>query len=191
MICLLLRLTLALCGCCALLQAAPAVLQSPPVALQVDRVASRVNVDVKVTVDSFVGQLRQFSAKITVDPASGSVTSCTFAFRLLDLKTGKDKRDRNMHDWQGTAQFPEATFVLERLEPAAGAVQTAYGQFTFHGVTRPLSFPVTITQSGRKYEFDGEAFIDTRDFGLPIIRMLAVIKVDPKVKISFHLEASR
>jgi polyisoprenoid-binding protein YceI len=156
----------------------------------IDKAASRVNVDVKATVDSFVGQLKDYEAAIKVDPATGAVTACLFKFRMLDVRTGKDKRDRKMNEWQETQKFPDCVFEMDHLEPGEGKLQTAKGSFTFHGVSQSMSVPVTVTREGKRYQFDGEVIIDTQTFGLPIIRMMGVLKVDPKVKVAFHLEGA-
>ncbi len=34
---------------------------------------------------------------------------------------------------------------------------------------------------------DGAAEVDTRNYGLPIIKVMAFRKVDPLIRISFHL----
>ena len=161
-----------------------------PAVLLVDKAASRVNVDVHATTDSFIGQLSNYEAVIAVDPATGSVANCKLSFRVLDIKTGKDKRDRAMHDWQKTESFPDASFVMESIQPSVGNIYSVKGTFTFHGVSKPLSFPLTVTRKDKQFQFDGEAIIDTQDYTLPIIRMMMVIKVDPKVKVAFHLEAA-
>ncbi len=64
----------------------------------------------------------------------------------------------------------------------------AVGRLTFHGVTRDLRFPITLERDGPLYSIDGDAPIDTREFGLPVIRRLAVLKVDPLVHVRFHLQ---
>lgn len=170
---------------------APLLLQAAPVTLSVDKLASRVNVDVKATVDSFVGKLNDYKAEIAVDSETGAVLSCNFTFRVVDIKTGKDKRDKAMNEWQKSDKFADASFVMESIAPAAGNVQTVKGTCTFHGVSKPLSFPLTVTRKGTSYQFDGEAIIDTQEHDLPIIRMMAVLKVDPKVKVAFHVEAAQ
>ena len=93
-----------------------------------------------------------------------------------------------MHDWQQTNKHPDGEFILASLTPLQAGRFTAKGKLVFHGVTHELSFPVAVTTDHALYAIDGEADLDTRDFGLPIIRMFALLKVDPLVKISFHLQ---
>jgi hypothetical protein len=48
---------------------------------------------------------------------------------------------------------------------------------------------VTAVKNGKIVSLDGEAWIDTTDYTLPVIKML-VMTVNPKVKVRFHLEGS-
>ncbi len=155
--------------------------------LLLDPVQSRVEIVVKATVDSFTGKLSQPQAVVTLAP-DGSVATARLTFKFRDILTGKEKRDRAMHDWQQSDAFPDGEFVLAALTAAAPGQFNARGRLTFHGVTRELTFPVTIATDHAVYAVDGEAVVDTREFGLPIIRMMGLLKVDPLVRVRFHLQ---
>lgn len=155
--------------------------------LVLDPVQSRVEIGVKATVDSFTGKLAQPAAVVSLAP-DGSVATARLAFKFRDILTGKEKRDRAMHDWQQSDTFPDGEFVLVSLAATAPGQFNARGRLTFHGVTRELVFPVTIALDQAVYAIDGEAVVDTREFGLPIIRMLGLLKVDPLVRVRFHLQ---
>jgi polyisoprenoid-binding protein YceI len=160
-------------------------------ALAIDPEHARVEVAVKATVDSFTAHLRTFEAVLTA-ANDGRITGARLAFRFNDLFTGKEKRDEAMHRWQQTKEFPGGTFILDTLEPGAAAGDfNVAGRLTFHGTTRELRFPTRIVRDGERYRIDGEVKIDTREFGLPIIRTLAVLTVNPLVIVRFHLEATR
>lgn len=156
--------------------------------LAVDAAQSHVDVAVHASVDSFIGKLTQFEPRVVVDD-DGRVVSARVAFHFRDVVTGKESRDTAMHKWQHTDEFPDGTFVLTSLEPAIAPEKgfVAVGRLTFHGVVRDLRFPVSVLRENGRYIIDGEAALDTREFGLPVIRMLAVLKVDPLVKVRFHL----
>jgi polyisoprenoid-binding protein YceI len=157
--------------------------------LTLDAAQSRLEVVVKATVDSFTGKLAKFESAVGVGE-DGRVASARLAFRFRDVLTGKEGRDKAMHKWQDTEKFPDGQFVLTSLEaaPAPGAGLMAIGRLTFHGVVRELRFPVTVGREGDTYAIDGDATIDTREFGLPIIRMMGLLKVDPLVHVKFHLQ---
>ena len=155
--------------------------------LAVDFPQSKVEVAVRATMDSFVGRLVRYEPAITIGD-DGRVVAARISFHFRDVETGKDGRDKSMHSWQQTETFPDGEFVLSSLESGAGGAYTAFGRLTFHGVNRDLRFPVLITRDGERYAIDGDAAVDTRVFGLPIIRMFKVLKVDPLVHVRFHLQ---
>ncbi|MEX2044891.1 MAG: YceI family protein [Opitutus sp.] len=164
-----------------------AVLNASAGTLEIDRAHSRIDVDVKATGDSFTAHLTNYEATIALGD-DNRITGARLTFHFRDLDTDKDKRDKAMHTWQNTDAFPDGEFTLTSLEPAAGGGFTALGRLTFHGVTRELQFPVSVQRSEAVYAVDGDAPLDTRDFGLPIIRMLGLLKVNPVVHVRFHLQ---
>jgi len=160
-----------------------------PQDLVLDQEHSPVHIAVKATGDSFTGQLSNYVARIQVTDAAPGVVALSFKFRFADIHTGKEKRDAKMQEWQQTEKFPDGEFTLIKLTPLADGRATAAGQLRFHGVSREISFPVTIKQTpDRHYSFDGEAVVDTQAYDLPIIKVMGFLKVDPLVKIQFHLE---
>jgi polyisoprenoid-binding protein YceI len=157
--------------------------------LAIDLTQSRVEVAVKATADSFVAKLTRYEPLVLLAD-NGSVSSARLAFHFSDLETGKDARDKAMHKWQQTDSFPDGLFVLNSLTPANGTTLTAIGRLTLHGITREIQFPISLARDGSRYAIDGDATIDTREFGLPVYRMLALLKVNPLVHVRFHLQGS-
>ena len=157
--------------------------------LLVDPAQSHIEVAVKATVDSFVGRLAAYEPEIAVAD-DGTIARARLAFRFRDVQTGKEGRDKAMHKWQQSETFPDGTFVLSSLTPAEGATATARGRLSLHGITRDIEFPVSVNRDGPRYAIDGDASVDTRDFGLPGIRMFALLKVDPVVHVRFHLQGT-
>lgn len=158
--------------------------------LACDLAQSRIEIVVKATVDSFTGHLARFDPAVTLGP-DGRVTAARVRFRFADVQTGKEKRDKAMHEWQDTAHHPDGDFELESLTPQAGAAWLARGRLTFHDKTQPLEFPVTIVTQGEIWAIDGDATVDTRGFGLPVIRVMGLLKVDPLVVVRFHLQGRK
>ncbi len=166
---------------------AAAGLSAAEAPLAVDKAGSRVEIAVKTTVDSFVGKLPNYVATVTVERETGAVTAAKIAFHFSDIRTGDEKRDHDMNVWQETVKFPDSDFTLVVLALDAPGKFTAHGRLTLHGVTHELSFPVTIARAGGSLTVEGEAVVDTRLFGLPVIKKFMVLKVDPLVTVRFHL----
>jgi polyisoprenoid-binding protein YceI len=176
----------------AALLALPSLASAGETPLLIDKQHSQIEYAVAATLDSFTGKLTTYDLDLAYDPAAtGNISHATLRFRFGDLTSGNAKRDQQMRDWQTVAQFPDCIFTLTALEPSATAGRfTARGQFIFHGITRDLVFPVSISSSNDGlHVIDGEARLDTRDFGLPIIRKFALLKVDPVVVVNLHLQA--
>ncbi|MFT3869084.1 MAG: YceI family protein [Nibricoccus sp.] len=166
-----------------------ASLPSFAVPLTIDKDRSKIEVAVKATMDSFTASLPAYDAAIAVDPAAKRVESAQVKFRFTDVKTGKDKRDVEMNHWQETEKFPDCLYVMDSLKPVGGDLYNANGKFTLHGVTKEISFPVTILiQTDGTCKLDSEFPLDTQDYGLPIFKKFGMLKVNPLLKIKFHLE---
>jgi polyisoprenoid-binding protein YceI len=168
----------------------PAVLGATPASLLVDPAQSHIEIVVPCTMDSFTGKLDAYVATITVD--DGRVTAAKLSFNFTDVHTGKTARDEAMHDWQATPKHPTCSFVMRTLVPIAGSGSrfNATGTLTLHDVACELTFPVSVTTEQNRYAIDGEAPLDTRNFGLPVIRKFGLLKVDPQIKVRFHLQGA-
>lgn len=166
----------------------PLLAAAAPAPLAIDLAQSRIEIVVKATIDSFTATLSAYKADVQVD--AGRVTAATITFDFADVQTGKPGRDETMHAWQDTPRHPHGVFSLRSLTTDAAGRTTAQGSLVFHEVARELDFPVSITTDRRLYAIDGEASLDTRDFALPIIRKFGLLKVDPVVKVRFHLQGS-
>lgn len=158
--------------------------------LDVDSANSSLSVDVRATGDSFSATLKTFAVAVALDDADPTAATAQVSFRVADIKTGNDKRDRKMNGWFEADRFPEGQFKLSQLvRDGSSDRYRASGVLTLHGKEKAVEFPVTIVPSATAWSLDGEAVIDTRDFGLPIIRMFGLFTVDPQVKVRFHLQA--
>ena len=158
--------------------------------LVIDKANSRVDIAVKATVDSFVGKLTDYAATIVVDRETGAVTTSKVTFHFSDVKTGNEKRDREMNEWQQTEKFPDGEFTLDSLSAVSPGKFTVHGRLLLHGATHEVSFPAAIARDGANVTVDGEAVVDTRVFDLPVIRKFALLKVNPLVTVRFHLAGS-
>jgi polyisoprenoid-binding protein YceI len=148
----------------------------------IDPAASRIDFAVSATIGSFTGHLENFDLRVDLAGDNRTIAGAVLRFPVAALRTGNRWRNGDMLRWLEAGRFPEARFVLDRL---AGA--TAFGRLTLHGATRPVSFPVAIAWSGARVVVAGQATIDVRRWGLPPIRTLAFLRVDPRVRVSFRL----
>jgi polyisoprenoid-binding protein YceI len=156
--------------------------------LAVDAQKSWVKVDASATGHTFSGSLSKFDAKVSGDPASLAPSSATLQWDFSDLKTNDAKRDAEMLKWLEYAKNQSGTFSMTKTWTDAAGKTWAQGNLKIHGISKSLAFPLTTSKTGDRLKIDGSVWIDYQDFSLPIIRNMAVMTVDPKLKISFHLE---
>lgn len=154
-----------------------------------DSEKSSIQVDVKATMDSFVGALKAYNLALSVDSSTGEIEGCTFSFDFRDLDTGKTKRNAHMLKWLTYAEHPKAKFELQNLE-AHGDVEIATGTLTLHGVSKTIEFPVSIQQTGRQMRIDAQAHLDYHDFDLETIRVMLMLTVKPEFDVLIHLEGN-
>jgi polyisoprenoid-binding protein YceI len=158
--------------------------------LVIDRAQSRVEIEVKATVDSFTGKLDAYEARVELDEAGERVTGARVTFHFRDVHTGNADRDTQMHAWQDTAHHPDGVFTLASLTETGGGGFLAKGTLALHDVAREIAFPVAVRREGGRHVIDGDAVVDTRDFGLSIIKKFLLLKVEPVVHVKFHLEGA-
>ena len=151
---------------------------------------SHLEILVNATTGTFVARVPDYVAAITVAPETGRIQAVQFRADFASIKTGLAGRDKAMNLWEQTDRFPEVGFTLVLFKPAAGAIYTAQGYLRLHGEEHWVTFPVSVTDGRLLWALDGEAAVDTRDFNLPVIRMFVILKVDPVVRVRFHLQGS-
>lgn len=103
--------------------------------------------------------------KVTVDPASIDTGSDEFGLKFNKELAGDG--------WLEANKFPTATFVSTKVEPGAGQTGKVYGDFTLHGVTKPIVLDVTFNGVGSgfvpgsvKTGFSATTTIKRSDFGV-------------------------
>lgn len=91
------------------------------------------------------------------------INAGTFVIDMATIQHENSQMQKHLRgeDFFDVAQFPTATFSLRSLTGL-----TATGQLTIRGVTKPLSFPVVITQEGNGLRVKGTATIDRTQFNI-------------------------
>jgi polyisoprenoid-binding protein YceI len=83
-----------------------------------------------------------------------------------------------------TAHFPEIAFVSRSVKPAGENAYTVEGDLTLHGVTHPLTLPI----SRHNGHYTGSMDLKQTDFGItPISLFGGSVKVKDAVEISFDV----
>lgn len=94
-------------------------------------------------------------------------------------------------DFFDAEQFPESTFEATSLTRKSDTSYEVSGNFTLHGVTKNITFPATVTESGESVKIASRFDINRKDFGIvyagktdDLIRDEVVIELALEVKPS-------
>lgn len=130
-----------------------------------------------------------------VDPANSRIV-----VDLSTLTSDKENRDRwiKSHTLK-TDSFPTAQLVVKQLQglprplPASGTMSLKLlGEMTMHGVTRPVTWDVTLVAHGDDYTGTATTHVKFEDFGMDQPRLMIVVSVvdDVKLEYDFHFVKS-
>jgi len=154
--------------------------------LEVDKARSRIQVDAKATGHAFTGTLDNYTASVIGDAKTKEPTAFSLAWDFTDLKTADPKRDAEMVKWLGGGK-PKGSFTLTKGWADAKGQRYIMGNLAIHGISKTISVPYTVKEEDGWVTINGTAGFDYESFGLPIIRAMAVMTVDPKLSVRFHL----
>ena len=131
-----------------------------------------------------VGRTPDVSGTMTL--SGTTITAVEVTANLFTLQSDDDRRDTSLRRQAlETNQFPNASFKLtEPIElgsiPADGATlsETAKGELTLHGVTRPISIDLKAARQGGMITITGSMPIVFADFNIQKPVSFLVLSVD-------------
>ncbi len=154
--------------------------------LDVDAGKSRIQVDAKATGHAFTGDLKTYSITAAGDGKTLVPSALTLSWNFDGLKTGDEKRDKEMIKWLGGGK-PTGNFKLVKTSKETTTGGNAEGLLTINGVSNKIVFPYSVKKEGEWLTLDGTATLDYQNFKLPVIRAMMVMTVDPVLTIRFHV----
>ena len=176
------------------LAALPALAQDT---YKIDPVHSEVSFKVSHALAKVSGRFSKFSGTIKVDSADISKSSVEVSIDATSISTDNEARDKHLQspDFFDTAKFPTITFKSTSVKEVAKGKLEVTGDFTLHGVTKRISFPITNagTQPGMKPGtvmagfIDGALTLNRTEYGVKY----GVPLVGDEVAISLNIEAGK
>jgi len=143
-----------------------------------------------VPLHDFVGTSEVLTGR--VDLAEGTVD---FFVDLNTLDTGNGKRDKDMRKTLNTDDYPFAEFfgrLLTEVDPESSEAQEVEveGEFSIHGITRPIRVPGTImfTDEGMRIAASWILLLDDYEIEPP---RLLFLKVDQEQVITIDILLSQ
>jgi polyisoprenoid-binding protein YceI len=177
----------------------PAVAAAEPAIYKVDVDHSGVSFSIRHFVSNVSGRFRDFDGVIKYDKANPAASSVEFTVKAASIDTSNNDRDEHLRskDFFEVQKFPTLTFTSTQVTPKDGSILDVTGNLTLHGVTRSITFPVSLlgtvkTPRGEKAGFETAFKIDRKEYGIIWNNVLDSGPVlGDEVKINIEIEANR
>lgn len=153
-----------------------------------------------MAVSEVEGNFKQFEGTITAKSDDFDGAAVTFSAKTASIDTDNERRDGHLKspDFFDAEKYPDITFkgVLAK----SGSKYVLKGDFTMHGVTKPVQFDVTYggtmnsnDKGGKKAGFKLSGEIDRKEYGLTWAKTApgGELVVSDKVQIVCRIEADK
>lgn len=96
--------------------------------------------------------------------SGNAITNVSFSVPVKNLKSAKGKMmDNKAYDALNASKAPNISFQASSISIGKSTVS---GKMTIAGVSKNVSFPVTVTKKGAAYVIEGTETIKMSDFGM-------------------------
>jgi polyisoprenoid-binding protein YceI len=172
-----------------------------PAVYRIDPAHSEVRFRVRHLLSRVGGHFRTFTGTIVFDAARPEGSRVEFAISAASVDTGVADRDAHLRsdDFFAVEQYPEITFVSDRVRPAGADTLVVSGTLAMRGISRPIELPVTYLGSAKdpwgheKAAFEASTRLNRKDFGLTWNAALETggLLVGDDVDVQLHVQATR
>jgi polyisoprenoid-binding protein YceI len=136
----------------------------PAGAYTLDRSHASLNFSVNhLGFSHYTARFASFDTKLTFDPANpaASTVEATIDANSLELPTPPAGFADTLKgpQWLDTGKYPTITFKSTKVEPAGGDKTRITGDFTLHGVTKPVTLEATFNGGYAGHPMDPNARI--------------------------------
>jgi hypothetical protein len=120
--------------------------------------------------------------------APGAIEIFDIVVRAASLTTFHEGFDRDLHAALKTALFPDVTFSLSWIEPAAAiGTYRAVGILQIAGVEQEVALDLQATYSTSAILVNGKTALKMTDFGItPPSLFLGLVQVSPAITVTFE-----
>ncbi|BDU68160.1 polyisoprenoid-binding protein [Geothrix oryzae] len=164
---------------------------------KIDPVHSEVSFKVGHLLAKVSGRFTKFEGTIKVDTADISKSSVEVVIDAASLTTDNESRDKHLKspDFFDVAKYPTVTFKSTAVKEVAKGKLEVTGDFTLHGVTKRITFPITNagTQPGMAPGsvvagfVDGALSLNRSEYGIKFMPGI----IGDTVAISLNAEAGK
>ena len=111
----------------------------------IDTMHSEIGFKVKhLVISNASGKFTVFEGTVDAEKEDFSDAKISFSADIESINTGQEQRDGHLKsaDFFDAEKFPKLTFVSSSLKQVSGSNYKLKGDFTLHGVTKPIELDV-------------------------------------------------
>ncbi len=138
------------------------------------------------------GKFRTFDAQLTFDPQKPDAAKISFKIDLSRVSVGGAETEAEIAkaEWFNTPKFPLATFESTTVKATGKNQFSVLGKLSIKGVTREVTVPVMLTQSGATTTATGSFLLKRLEFNLGNADWRDTSLVADEVSVKFKLALS-
>ena len=149
-------------------------------------------------ISKVTGHFAGFSGSFAFDPQNPAATEAAGQVVVKSIDTDQQKRDEHLRgpEFFDVAQYPIIDFKLTSVTPLGQNRYQATGNFTMHGVSKPITLEVAFGGSvkdpwgNERAAFTASTKLNRKDFGLTWNKVLETggLLVGDEVEITLEIE---
>ncbi len=121
-----------------------------------------------------LGRFNDFEGNFSYDAKAADQSTVAVTIQTASIDSNHTKRDNHLRsaDFLDVEKYPTASFKSTSFEPKSDTEAMITGDFTLHGVTQSISFPVTKIGEGEdrwggyRAGFEGQTTLKLADYGI-------------------------
>jgi polyisoprenoid-binding protein YceI len=176
------------------LAALPALAQDT---YKIDPVHSEISFKIRHLLAKVNGRFTKFSGMVKVDTKDIAKSSVEVTIEVASINTDVEARDNHLRSdaFFDVAKYPTITFKSTSVKEVAKGKLEVTGDFTLHGVTKRLTFPISNAGTGPGMQpgvvvagfVDGALTVNRNDYGIKTFPGA----LGDEVAISLNVEADK
>jgi polyisoprenoid-binding protein YceI len=164
---------------------APAALPATSVKkITAEKTASTITYTMVHPMHTWDGVSKEVTCNIAFDEKTNIITQVGVSAPIASFDTKNASRDSHAMEVLEGIKYPKVTFLSTKIE-VVGNILTVSGNLTFHGVTKPITFKATRTDSDKTMTVAGDFIVKLTAHNIekPSLMTIAV-KDDMAMKFS-------
>jgi len=162
----------------------------------IDKSHSRIGFQVRHLLSKVSGEFKDFEGEFSFDPEKLTASKANMTIHAPSINTNEAKRDEHLRsaNFLDVEKFPKVAFVGKKVTASGDKKYKLEGDFTLHGVTKPVTFDVEYLGTDKdpwgnvRAGFTATTTINRKDFGVQWNKVLESGRVLVGEEVTVNIE---